>query len=124
MENKNRTGKEYDENGKLVLYPLNSLELFSEATNPVEVVAGLKRVTEEMLSFPTQTIPASSRTYFESIAKHIPDISYETRNGKSVIKPAQIYGKVYNATDFPEMYTVWALWSLSCRQKRRAGRSK
>lgn len=107
MENKNRTGTEYNKNGKLVLYPLNSLELYSEATNPVEVVAGLKRVTEEILAFPTQSIPASTRSYFESVSRHLPDVEYETRDGKTVIKPAKLYDKVYNATDFPEMYTVW-----------------
>jgi len=107
MENHNRTGKDYDQNGKLVLYPLNSLELFSEATDPVEVVSGLKRVTEEMLSFPAGVIPTSTRAWFTSFSGHIPDINFETRNNKTVIKPAKVYGKVYNATDFPEMYAVW-----------------
>ncbi|MDP4292171.1 MAG: DUF5703 domain-containing protein, partial [Bacteroidota bacterium] len=60
MENRNRTGRDYDANGKLVLYPLNSLELYSEATDPVEVVSGLKRVTEEILSFPDGVIPADT----------------------------------------------------------------
>ena len=107
MENRNRTGNDYDEKGKLVLFPLNSLELFSEATDPVEVVSDLKRVTEEMLSFPAGIIPAKTRSWFTSFSSHIPDINFETRNNKTVIKPAKIYGKVYNATDFPEMYAVW-----------------
>lgn len=107
LENHNRTGMDYDQNGKLVLYPLNSLELFSEATDPVEVVSGLKRVTEEILSFPAGVIPASTRAWFTSFSNHIPDINLETRNNKTVIKPAKEYGKVYNATDFPEMYAVW-----------------
>ncbi|MDP4208989.1 MAG: DUF5703 domain-containing protein [Bacteroidota bacterium] len=107
MENRNRTGKEYNDNGKLVLFPLNSLELFSEATDPVEVVTGLQRVTAEILSFPVGVIPAATKEWFASFQKHIPDINYEMRNGKRVIKPAREYGKVYNATDFPEMYTVW-----------------
>lgn len=107
MENRNRTGKEYDENGKLVLFPMNSLELFAEATDPVEVVAGLKRVTEDILAFPEGSIPSATRAWFAEFQKHIPDILFETRNGKKVIMPAKVYGKVYNATDFPEMYAVW-----------------
>ncbi|MDP4273402.1 MAG: DUF5703 domain-containing protein [Bacteroidota bacterium] len=107
MENLKRTGREYDENGKLVLFPLNSLELYSEATDPVEVVAGLKRITEEILSFPPSKVPLEARNWFEAFAKHIPDINFETRNGKTVIKPAKIYGREYNTTDFPEMYTLW-----------------
>jgi len=107
MENRKNTGKDYDEKGKLVLYPLNSLELFSEATDPVEVVSGLKRVTEEMLSFPSGVIPSETIKWFTVFEKHIPDINFETRNNKTVIMPAKVYGKIYNATDFPEMYTVW-----------------
>jgi len=107
QEHLKTTGKEYDEKGKLVLYPLNSLELFSEATDPVEVVSGLKRVTEEMLSFPAGVIPAETVKWFTAFSKHIPDINFETRNNKTVIMPAKVYGKIYNATDFPEMYSVW-----------------
>ncbi|MDP4291692.1 MAG: hypothetical protein Q8908_11475, partial [Bacteroidota bacterium] len=93
--------------GKLVLYPLNSLELYSEATDPVEVVSGLKRVTEEILSFPDGVIPADTKKWFTAFSNHIPDINFEIRNNKTVIKPAKEYGTVHNATDFPEMYTVW-----------------
>lgn len=107
MENRKSTGKDYDKKGKLVLYPLNSLELFSEATDPVEVVSGLKRVTEEILTFPSGVIPSETVKWFTAFSSHIPDINFETRNGKSVIMPAKVYGKVYNATDFPEMYTIW-----------------
>jgi len=88
QEHLKTTGKEYDEKGKLVLYPLNSLELFSEATDPVEVVSGLKRVTEEMLSFPAGVIPAETVKWFTAFSKHIPDINFETRNNKTVIMPA------------------------------------
>ena len=37
-----RNGKELDENGKLVIYPSTSCESYRGATNPADVLAGLK----------------------------------------------------------------------------------
>ena len=42
---KKRTGKELGDDGKLVIYPGNGLEFAGGATNQIEAVAGLKRIT-------------------------------------------------------------------------------
>lgn len=106
-EQKKRTGQEYDADGKLVLSPVNGLEIFKDAVNPVEVVAGLIAVTDELLSFPTGSIPDEIRSYFTALSERLPSVRYEMRDGKSVIKPAYQYGKADNTWEFPEMYTVF-----------------
>lgn len=106
-EQKKRTGQEYDADGKLVLSPVNGLEIFKEAVNPVEVVAGLIAVTDELLACPVGSVPEETRSYFVGLSKRLPEVKYELRDGKSVIKPAYQYGKADNTWEFPEMYTVF-----------------
>jgi hypothetical protein len=52
---KQLTGRELDENGKLVIYPANSLEAHWNARNPTSVIAGLRRVLGELLLLPENT---------------------------------------------------------------------
>ncbi len=106
MEHKKRTGKELGEDGCLVLYPMNSLEAFADVTDPVEVIAGMRKVCEEILRFKGK-IPDDTRQYVEQLSKIIPEIPYETRDGVTVIAPARQYEKFFNEWELPEMFTVW-----------------
>ncbi len=107
VEQKKRTGQEFDADGKLVLYPINGLEIFKEAVNPVEVVAGLIAVTDELLAYPAGSVPDDIRSYFADLSGRLPSVRYEEKAGKSVIKPAYQYDKADNTWEFPEMYTVF-----------------
>jgi len=108
-ENLTRTGSEYDANGKLVLFPMNCLELYAKATNPIEVVCGLHRVVEGVLALPASTVSPSMRAYFQQLQPHLPQVHLETRDGKQVLKPAKDYDvdSPLNTTEFPEGYAVW-----------------
>lgn len=44
-ETKKRTGEELDKDGKLLIYPGSGLEYAGDATNPIDAVCGLQRVT-------------------------------------------------------------------------------
>ena len=116
-ENLQRIGKELDEKGKLVLYPMNSLEAFPDVTDPVEVVAGLKKVTEALLKMNDNQIPVSTRKYIAEVSTQIPAINFGLKNGKQIIMPAKIYHEGMNLADFPEMYTVWPYSIFSVGKK-------
>ncbi|WP_260703284.1 DUF5703 domain-containing protein [Edaphobacter flagellatus] len=108
-ETKARTGNEYGPDGKLVLFPMNCIELYTNTTNPIEVVCGLRRVVEGVLALPASSVPAKMRAYFEQLQPHLPEVQTEERDGKRVLKPAKDYDPagINNATEFPEGYAVW-----------------
>ena len=66
---KKRTGKELGDDGKLVIYPGNGLEFAGGATNQIEAVSGLKRITAGLLALPD--LPASSRARLERISADV-----------------------------------------------------
>jgi hypothetical protein len=103
------TGQEYGSDGRLVLFPMNCLELYANTTDPIEVVSGLHRVVERVLALPAGDVPPAMRSYFAQLKPRLPDIYSETRDGKQVLKPAKEYdpGLPMNKTEFPEMYAVW-----------------
>ncbi len=105
MQNLKRSGQELDNNGKLVIYPSNGLEYAGDATDPVEVVCGLKRVTEALLSL--KEVSVELRADLERIQVTIPEIPVGTRDGKESILPAKSFTKEYNLWEPIEMYAAW-----------------
>lgn len=99
------TGKELDENGKLVLYPCNGLELVSGATNPVEVVCGLTRVCSGLLAL--EGLDTSLHQRIKNIQKRLPDIPVGERAGVKSILEAQSYEKMHNRSEPIEMFAFW-----------------
>ncbi len=100
-------GSELDENGKLVLYPMNVLEIFVNSTDPVEVVAGLHKVTDELLKMPLGQLTAADRNYIAEVASRLPSLNFGMRQDKQILLPAKITGAIHNPWEFAEMYTVW-----------------
>lgn len=98
---------EYDEEGHLVLYPMNALEIYSDATNPVEGVAGLKVLLQELLTLPDRKLSRKTKKQYQELYDRLPEMPLEMRNGKQVLSPAKVYGKQWNPWEFPEMYAVW-----------------
>ena len=57
--------KNSDADGKLSIYPANSIELLIGAKNPIEVVAGLRRLSDALAKLdPTTSISPAEKTYF------------------------------------------------------------
>jgi hypothetical protein len=114
-----RTGAEYSADGRLVLFPMNCLELYTNAEDPIEVVSGLRRVVESILALPTGDVPAPMREYFMKLRLHLPLIPTEHRANRAVLSPAAKYDSAspMNRTEFPEMYAVWpyCLYGLGSR---------
>ncbi|TNJ46062.1 hypothetical protein KFZ70_09245 [Tamlana fucoidanivorans] len=104
-ETKKRTGSELDKDGMLNIYPSNALELLSGATNPIEVVCGLKRVTEGLLEI--DEIKGSDREQLIEIKKHLPEIPIGERSGVKVVKEAKSFEGIHNKWEPIEMYSFW-----------------
>lgn len=101
---KERTGSELDKNGKLVIYPSNGLEYISGATNPIEVVCGLKRITSALISL--KEIEGTMRQELKRILVTIPDIPIGYKNGKKILLPAQTFENEHNLWEPIEMYAA------------------
>jgi hypothetical protein len=104
-QERQRTGKELNDDGKLVIYPSNGLEYAGGATNPVEVICGLKRVTAGLLALPD--LPASSRDKLRQIQSALPELPTGRRMGRLSLLPAKSWERDYNKWEPIEMYASW-----------------
>jgi len=102
---KKRTGKELGDDGKLVLYPANALEFAVGATDPIEVVCGLKRVIAGLLTLPEP--PVSSRERLQRIQATLPELPVGKRLGRLSLLPAKSWEREYNKWEPIEMYACW-----------------
>jgi hypothetical protein len=100
-----RTGKELGNDGKLVLYPSCGLEYAGGATNPLEVVCALRRITDGLLILPD--ISEESRISLNRIRSTLPEIPTGQRMGKESLLPARSLEREYNKWEPIEMYAVW-----------------
>jgi len=99
------TGKELGEDGKLVIYPSNGLEFAGGATNPVEVVCGLKRITAGLLTLPE--LSAESKSNLQRLQSTLPDMPTGMRDGRLSLLPAKSWEREYNKWEPIEMYAFW-----------------
>lgn len=104
-ENRRRTGKELGADGKLVLFPTNTLEFASGAVNAVDAVCGMKRITAALLSLPE--LEEDTRRKLETILPTIPDIPVGVREGKTSILPAVTFENQYNIWEPAEMVAAY-----------------
>jgi len=100
-----RTGKELGDDGKLVIYPANGLELAKGATNPIEAVSALRRITASLLALPE--LRPDSRARLERIQPLLPDLPVGKRQGVASLLPAKSWEAEYNKWEPIEMYAYW-----------------
>lgn len=101
-ELKQRTGQELDAKGHLVLYPTNGLELLIGATNPVEVVSGLKRIVDRILSLPPEQVPPETLELCKKMKPTLPNVPGGAGpDGALIVYPAASSEKAFNHWEFP-----------------------
>jgi len=104
-----RTGCEVGEDGKLVLYPLNALELYRDARNAADVVAGLHALAGGVLALPSGAVPDALREYAAGFRATLPALPVREMNGHRVLAPAESWsheGTQANA-ELPQLYSVF-----------------
>ena len=104
-ETKARTGKELGDDGKLVIYPGNGLEFAGGATNAVDAVCGLTRVTDSLLKLPQ--LSAASRQRLARIQRTLPEIPTGIRQGGKSVLAARSLESENNKWEPIEMYAYW-----------------
>lgn len=104
-QTKKRTGKELGEDGSLCIYPSCGLEYAGGATDPIEVVCALRRITAALLALPG--LAASSQERLERIQATLPDLPTGKRQGRLSLLPAKSWERDYNKWEPIEMYAFW-----------------
>ncbi|MXV53199.1 hypothetical protein GS399_19710 [Pedobacter sp. HMF7647] len=108
-----RGSKALDGDGRLVLYPGSAAETFKMAYNSTSTISGLKVVLQKILRLPTGYLDESQRTYFNSMLKRIPEISFQYMNGYKTIAPARSWERINNE-ESPQLYPVypWGIFGI------------
>jgi len=106
MRQKLRNGRELDENGKLLIYPSTSCESYRGATNPSDLIAGLKACIEALLILEEEYLDKDELEYFRSYYSIIPDLSYGEEKGDRILKPAESWGR-YQNVECPQFYPLF-----------------
>ncbi|MGD9328952.1 MAG: DUF5703 domain-containing protein [Cyclobacteriaceae bacterium] len=106
MREKERTGNELDDNGKLVIYPSNTLENHPYAKNPTAVMAGLKAVLNGLLELPDSLQNPQKQKHWKSILTILPDYPMGDTLGHQYFKPAENWARNHGAHN-PEMYGLY-----------------
>jgi len=102
---KQLTGKELDANGKLAIYPSNTLEGYEDARNPTSVIAGLRRVLTELNNLPEKYSSADKKTRWQSILAILPEMPSDEKDGKKYLKTAANYKQP--SDHCPAMYPLY-----------------
>ena len=104
-QTKQRTGQEFGDHGRYVFYPTCGLEFAGNATDAIEVVAALQRITASLLALPQ--LSAASRERLRAIQPRLPDLPVGMRQGRKALLPARKWERDYNKWEPIEMYAAW-----------------
>lgn len=102
-------GTELTDDAKLELYPSSALELYAGAKNPTDVVAGLRALTNGVLSFPEKELTAEQYDFFSGLIQRLPEIPTIEKKGRCMLPPAESWeleGDQDNM-EFPQLYTLF-----------------
>lgn len=107
-----RGAKTFDGDGHLVLYPGSAGETFKMAYNSTSTISALRSVLTRLLQLPSG-LDEQKRSYFETMLKRIPPISFREFNGHKTIAPAQVWERVNNVESM-QLYPVfpWGIYGV------------
>jgi hypothetical protein len=110
------TGRLLDDAGKLVIYPSDACEPYHGCVNNLDVLAGLRALTRDLLDTPPGVLDAPQRAYLEGFGKRIPDYKFEEKEGRKLYaaadKPPEWIFHNKNM-DFPQMYICFPFNAVS-----------
>ncbi|KAH3765813.1 SGNH/GDSL hydrolase family protein [Pelomyxa schiedti] len=108
---------ENDTNGKMVMFPSQSLETWQCGsipvdsdkcvTNPTPDIGGLKAVLAALLALPSSLTTEAQRARWEAILDRVPDIPTGTRSLRTVIMPGAVIPRSSSNSENTELYTVY-----------------
>ena len=94
--------------GKLLLDPVNSIEMFWKVRDPLPDIAGLHWVLRGLLALPPEAVPAASRARWERLMKELPAVPVGEVEGRRMILPyAAGQDPAKHNSENPELYAVY-----------------
>ena len=97
-----------DSAGKLLLDPVNSIEMFWKVHNPAPDIAGLRAVLSRMVTLPAGLIDEDTRRQWQKLYSELPLLPTADQDGKTVLLP---YAGLQSAKSFnsenPELYAIY-----------------
>ncbi len=115
MREKNRNNRELDENGKLVIYPSNTLENHPYSKNPTAVTAGLRSVLASLMELPDLQYMLMKSERWASIMATLPEYPIGEVSDTNILNSAENWERNH-ASHNPEMYPLYPyeLFGLEC----------
>lgn len=108
-----RTGKPFDKDGKLVLFPGSAAETYKMTKNANSTVSALKVLLTDLLQLPSTILPDSKKVRWQEMLDRLPALSYRVVNGHKMLAPAESWERINN-TETPQLYPVypWGLFGI------------
>ena len=94
------------DDGKLVMYPSQSLETWWDCTNPMPELAGLHALTERLLALPEDLTSQDERTFWRSLRAKLPALPTREVDGVRMLAAAERFENKRNIEN-PELYAVF-----------------
>ncbi len=106
LRQKMRDGKTLDDDGKLVIYPSTSCESYRGATNPSDLIAGLRACLKSLIKLEDNYLTSEEREYYRGFLDRIPNYSFDEVDGERIIKPAESWLEESNQ-ELPQFYPLF-----------------
>jgi len=104
-----------DTNGKMLLDPDNSIEMFWKVKNPAPDIAGLKAVLARLIALPETLVDNTTRSAWVSLLAQIPELPNGLNGDIKVLLPYEgpQTAQVRNREN-PELYSVYPFRIYGC----------
>lgn len=109
-QHKAKAGQEMDENGRLVIYPGNSLEVYTGTKNATDTLAGLIALSDALLKLPTGMIAPKDRKFYSEFRNRLAPVPTRIMRGHKVISPAGSWNAERTSSsnmELPQLYPVF-----------------
>ena len=102
-----RGRREFDGDGRIIIYPGSACETFKMATNATSTVAALRTVTASLIDYlNTHGTDSTTLDKYTKIYQTLPEIPTRYVEGHEVLAPAAHWERVNNI-EAPMLYPVW-----------------
>jgi len=96
-----------DKNGKLYIWPAQSLEAWWDCVNPMPEVAGLRYVLGKLLKLPKRYTSSKQRKLWQRLLSEVPELpTRKLEDGRTILAPAEKFAEKANRENC-ELYAVF-----------------
>ena len=108
-ENLKSKGTELDSLGRLVIFPGNGLEIYSDTRNDAATLSGLMALCDALSGLPEDLLSAEDRTFCKQFRSHLPPLPTRTWNGHLCLSPAEAWvaERLHSNMEMPQLYPVF-----------------